>query len=82
MIAAVDLAIQWRNNLVHNGISNPISQNTVRVLKHKYKELLNTNEYGTLEVDKMLEDFKENKLSFKELAFLIRSIIDFGCKEG
>ena len=78
VIAAVDLAIQWRNNLVHNGISNPISQNTVRVLKHKYKELLNTNEYGTLEVDKMLEDFKENKLSFKELAFLIRSIIDFG----
>ena len=78
VIAGVDLAIQWRNNLVHNGIDNSVNQNTIRVLKHEYKEQLNSNEYGTLEADRMIEDFKANSLSFKELAFLIRSVIDFG----
>lgn len=78
VIHSVDLAIQWRNNLVHNGINNSINRNTAKVLKCQYGDLLNSPEYGTLEVDRMLEDFKENTITFKELAVLIRSIIDFG----
>ena len=78
VIAFVDMAIQWRNRLVHNGANNVLNQNTKRVIKHKYRDLLNTNEYGTLEVDKMFKDFELNTITFKELAVLIRSIIDFG----
>ena len=78
VFALIDLAIQWRNNLVHNGIDNPISMNTLRVLK-KYKELLASNQYGTLDISIMLDSFKKHKvMSFKELSVMIRNAIDFG----
>lgn len=78
IFALIDLAIQWRNHLVHGGIDNPLRQNTKRILS-KYETVLNSNEYGTLEIDKMLERYEDRRTpSFKEVTVLIRNIIDFG----
>lgn len=76
--ALIDLAIQWRNVLVHEGVDNSLANNTYRVLS-KYKDQLNENQYGTLNVDEMKQHFKDNKvMTFKEVAVLIRNIVDFG----
>lgn len=76
--ALIDLAIQWRNILVHEGVDNSLANDTYRILS-KYREILNENEYGTLDVDEMKQHFKEKKVvSFKEVAVLVRNIIDFG----
>ena len=78
VFALLDLAIQWRNNLVHGRIDNALTQNTQRVLQ-KYEAILNSSIYGALEVDMMLQRFKNKGTpSFKEVAVLIRNIIDFG----
>lgn len=82
IFALLDLAIQWRNHLVHDGIDNALKQNTQRIL-HKYEAVLNSNTYGTLEVDRMLQRFydtdKDKRTpSFKEVSVLIRNVIDFG----
>lgn len=78
VVALVDLAIQWRNILVHEGGDNPLAINTYRVL-NKYSKILNENEYGTLEADKMKQRFKDRKvMTFKDVAVLIRNIVDFG----
>lgn len=75
--ALIDLAIQWRNVLVHEGVDNSLANNTYRVL-NKYRDQLNENEYGTLNVDEMKRHFKDKKvMTFKEVAVLIRNIIDF-----
>ncbi len=76
--ALIDLAIQWRNVLVHEGVDNSLANNTYRILS-KYREQLNENEYGTLDVDEMKQHFKDKKvMTFKEVAVLIRNIVDFG----
>ena len=76
--ALIDLAIQWRNVLVHEGIDNSLSNNTYRVLS-KYRGQLNEIEYGTLDVEEMKQHFKDRKvMTFKEVAVLIRNIVDFG----
>lgn len=76
--ALIDLAIQWRNNLVHSGIDNSIRMNTSRVL-NKYAKLLNSNQYGTLDISTMINNFKRHGvMSFKELSVMIRNVIDFG----
>lgn len=76
--ALIDLAIQWRNVLVHEGVDNSLANNTYRVLS-KYRDKLNENEYGTLDVDEMKQHFKDKKvMTFKEVAVLIRNIVDFG----
>ncbi|GKU30429.1 hypothetical protein [Clostridium folliculivorans] len=78
IFALLDLAIQWRNHLVHGGADNRLKQNTTRILK-KYEEILNSNTYGTLEIDLMLKHFRNRSTpSFKEVSVLIRNIIDFG----
>jgi hypothetical protein len=78
IFALIDLSIQWRNHLVHEGIDNTLKQDTVRILR-KYEKELNTNTYGTLELEPMLKHFKNNdKPTFKETAVLIRNVIDFG----
>lgn len=78
IFALIDLAIQWRNHLVHAGIDNKLRQDTQRIIQ-KYKAVLNSNSYGTLEIDKMLGRYKDRSTpSFKEVTVLIRNIIDFG----
>ncbi len=78
VFAFIDLAIQWRNILVHEGGDNELANDTYRILS-KYKEKLNEIEYGTLDVDEMKQHFKDKKvMTFKEVAVLIRNIIDFG----
>ena len=78
VFALVDLGIQWRNVLIHEGVDNSISQESLRVIA-QYSDLLNTNEYGTLESERIKESFRCRKTpSFKEVTVLIRNMIDFG----
>lgn len=76
--ALIDLAIQWRNILVHEGGDNRLAINIYTIL-HRHREQLNSNTYGTLKVDEMKRHFKEKQtMTFKEVAVLVRNIIDFG----
>ena len=80
VIALVDLAIQWRNNLVHSNASNRLKPNTTRILIQNKSILAQcSNGYGGLDIDETIERFKEGKHPrFKEVASLIRNTIDFG----
>lgn len=78
IFALLDLAIQWRNNLVHQGIDNKLKQSTYQRL-NLYEKVLNSNTYGDLDKNRMLNRFKTNEApSFKEVSVLIRNVIDFG----
>ena len=78
IVAACDFSIQWRNNLVHSSANNDVLSDSERVLK-KYKKILESDIYCSLECERLKKDFSEKITpSFKEIAFMIRSLIDFG----
>lgn len=78
IVAACDFAIQWRNNLVHFSANNDASNDSKRILK-KFRDILGSKEYCSLDAERFKKDFSNNQIpSFKETAFMIRSLIDYG----
>lgn len=76
----VELAINWRNNLVHYRATNPLSRDSRNILlKEENIKLLSSEVYGGCDINKMLDGFDKNSSpTFKEVAVMIRSIIDCG----
>ena len=79
VLSLMDLAIQWRNTLVHGDIKNSILNDTKRILKANKDTLADFKKgYGCLDYSIMLERYnKGDAPSFKEVSTLIRNTIDF-----
>lgn len=74
--AFIDLAISWRNKVVHTDANNDININSRKILKEN-KEFIKKN-YCGLDVIDTINSFDNNKYpSFKEITSLISSSINF-----
>lgn len=76
LIAFMELAITWRNNIIHSHANMSIDNTTREILLNNATEI--NDKFCNLDIKLMLDNFdKKSSPTFKETASLIKATIDF-----